>query len=99
MTKNAKGTLVNSMDSMPSTVHLNVKDLPAAKTWQPGEEYVLTLKVKQTGLHMHEGQGSAEFEVTSAKGKPADTGENEKSPEEVAAEKINNTNQKKRRGY
>ena len=37
--------------------------LPEAKKWKIGEEYTITLKVKQVGLSISKFQNDAEFEI------------------------------------
>lgn len=44
------------------TLYLPIKKLPEMKDWKPGEEYEISLKVKQTSLN----ENSAGFEVISA---------------------------------
>lgn len=49
---------------------IDITELPEAKDWKIGEEYVVTLKLRQTGLniykneHRKEDYGSASFEIT-----------------------------------
>lgn len=48
-------------------VSIPMKVLPEAKDWKVGQEYVVTLKLRQTGMHMSKGShgdhGSAEFDI------------------------------------
>lgn len=50
---------------------IDIKHLPEAKDWEIGETYDVTLRVRQTGLHVsrHEGRkediGEATFEIVA----------------------------------
>lgn len=75
-----------SESSYPPSVSLNETQLPEIKDWTTGEEYILVLKVKQTGDRLTGPDGNqvlrADFDILEVAGyydSTSDEGETERS--------------------
>jgi len=44
---------------------IELTHLPEAKKWEIGKEYIVTLKIKQTGISISRFQNDAEFDITA----------------------------------
>jgi hypothetical protein len=69
------------------TVSIDFKAIPEMKNWKVGNDYTVTLKLKQTGMNLseskHHDYGSAQFEVRGY-----DIGKSEKPKASSIAKKI-----------
>ena len=86
-------------DYKPTLNGISVKQLPEIKKWKVGKEYELCVKAKMTALKDGEyGEKglNASFEVQNISVEGEDLSR-EKSPEEVAAEKISSKIKKGRK--
>ncbi len=43
--------------------HIGLEHLPEAKKWEIGKEYLVTLKLKQTGISISKFDNSADFDI------------------------------------
>ncbi len=58
------GGPMTSNEKMYPGISLGLDVLPEAKKWDVGQEYIVTLKLRQTGMHQsRHGRGSAEFDI------------------------------------
>lgn len=69
------------------TINLSLKDFPTAKDWDVGEEYVITMKVRQSAISQNKGgKGNVTFEILGIGGESDEDEENEDESSESAEE-------------
>lgn len=65
-------------------LYLNDDVIPEIADWKDGEDYVVVLRLTQTGSSSHDGHASADFEIKEAAVIDADLEEEEDSEDEEA---------------
>lgn len=80
--KKQKDALAVSIEQIMPRLSLDEKMLPAMKDWKVGEEYEITLKVKQIGAHINtDGKHDANFEILKAMTQDEEDKEDKKEKE------------------
>lgn len=80
---------MDEMMKMKPMIHLSDKDLPAIKDWKVGDEYEITLRVKQKSMremspYEKNGKVEASFEIIAAKVAEDDKDVNDMSNDEFS---------------